>query len=49
MKTKHLPEQIRPEYDLPDSIIGLINSQVDTSLDFSKYFLSLIQAIKFLT
>ena len=27
VKTKQLPEQIRPEYDLPDSIIDLINSQ----------------------
>jgi hypothetical protein len=34
-KTKHLPEPIRPEADLPDSIIALINSQYDPTLSFS--------------
>jgi hypothetical protein len=35
VKTRHLPESIRPEEELPDSIISLINSQYDPTLNFS--------------
>lgn len=39
IKTKHMREEIRPECDLPDSIIHLINSQ-DEGFDFSAYSFS---------